>query len=192
MEESKKKLTPAQRREARRLADQEVAAEKSARLRERVVAEASPRVYALPPDEVKSPRARENPGSIMSSQVSICHQTKADIDGQWSWGLLRQWTEGDWNTHIEPKIAQFQRLTWAEVHAQNSGRHSAHHNMDICDLIPEAFERWCAIGLDEFETTFRFRLQNKQRLWGVRVHANFYVVWWDPEHQLYPVNIADN
>lgn len=190
-----KRLSPSQRREARRLAEQQEQQEKSVRLRERVVNEPVPRVYSTPTDSGKAPRNRENPGSIMGLPVSICAETKADTEGNWSWGQSRKWSDDDWSNSIAPKLIQFQNLTWAEVHAQNTGgreRHKSHHDMDICDLVQEAFDRWIEIGLDEFDTTFRFRLQNQQRLWGVRIQAQFYVVWWDPEHRLYPVNIANN
>jgi len=57
----------------------------------------------------------------------------------------------------------------------------------ICD---EAFERWLEIGLEEYDTAFRFRFSNKQRLWGYRIFTKFNIVWWDPEHMIYPAETA--
>jgi len=89
-------------------------------------------------------------------------------------------------------MSEFQKLTWSELFAQRTGgkeRHKKHHDMDVCDLEPEAFDRWCEIGLDEYDTAFRFRLGNKPRLWGYRIHAKFYLVWWDPTHKIYPTEV---
>jgi hypothetical protein len=37
---------------------------------------------------------------------------------------------------------------------------------------------------------FRFRLGGKARLWGFRSERIFHVVWWDPDHRVYPTEPA--
>jgi len=38
------------------------------------------------------------------------------------------------------------------------------------------------------ESIFRFRLSNMRRLWGFRVVNQFQILWYDPEHNIYPTD----
>ena len=62
-----------------------------------------------------------------------------------------------------------------------------HHGMDVDVITREAQHR--LMVLDKyFDTIFRFRLGNRRRLWGFRILANFDVLWFDPEHEIYPTD----
>lgn len=63
-----------------------------------------------------------------------------------------------------------------------------HHEQGVGSLLDEAQNRWLELGLEEFDTAFRFRLGGKRRFWGFRVQGHFFGVWWDREHSLYPVD----
>lgn len=185
-----KRLTPKQKRQARALADQEQQEHKKARLLVRPEFDSIPRVGVLPSISEKSPRNSNDPQSIMSLFM-VWDRQNADTDGVWSWGLPRASLDIDWDDSICPHLEHLEKLTWSEILAQCTGgkdRHKKHHDMDVSDLVDEAFERWCEIQLDEFDTAFRFRFGNKPRLWGYRIHNVFHLVWWDPEHKIYPVD----
>lgn len=53
-------------------------------------------------------------------------------------------------------------------------------------LINDAQERMIEIGLEEYDGLWHLRLGNKPRLWGLLDGHVFYVVWWDPEHEVCP------
>lgn len=136
----------------------------------------------------ETPRAIEDPGSRMQKLMDWTKEN-ADIVGAWSWGT-RAWAEEDWDTIIHPNLSEFVKLTWAEIENQRTGpagkRRQKHHDMDICDIAREAFDRWFDLGLDEYETIFRFRLRGRARLWGYRISSKFFLVWWDKNHDIYP------
>jgi hypothetical protein len=186
-----KRLTPKEKREIRENANLEKQAAKTARLLDRPEYNFIPRIQEKVPAPEKSPRAIMDPASIMSCLMNWS-RLKSDTKGNWSWGQHRQWDDHEWNDEIHPKLLDFQKLTWAEIFAQRTGRkkrHKLHHEMDVCKLIPEACNRWSEIGLDEHETAFRFRLSGKRRLWGYKILAKFHLIWWDPEHKIYPMEI---
>jgi hypothetical protein len=54
------------------------------------------------------------------------------------------------------------------------------------NLISDAQKRMVDIGLEEYDGLWHLRLQNKPRLWGLLDGHVFYVVWWDPEHEVCP------
>jgi uncharacterized phage-associated protein len=58
---------------------------------------------------------------------------------------------------------------------------------ELITLVKEAQNRWIEIGLEEYDTAFRFRFANTVRAWGVRLEGHFYLVWWERHHKIYPV-----
>jgi hypothetical protein len=146
--------------------------EKAARLRER-----------MPPD--KEIRIGADPASAFHMTMTWTCESP-DIEGAWSWGQPRQWEDAIWDGVIEPKLREFSRLTWSEIDTFASGSgHKMHHNMDTESICDEAQYRM--IEIDQYsDVIFRFRLGNKRRLWGFRTVANFEILWFDPEHKIYP------
>ncbi len=92
-----------------------------------------------------------------------------------------------WDDEIEPRLNEFSRLRWREIdNLSSDSGHKLHHEMLVEDICVEAQQRLTEIEL-EVATLFRFRYGNLKRLWGQRVGPTFMVLWWDPTHQIYPV-----
>lgn len=135
----------------------------------------------------KAPKAIKD-GSRFGSLVTWCC-TKADLVDQWSWGEARAWAQHEWDNTIHPPFKEFAKLTWKEIDGFSSGgkrSHKLHHSHEVGDLIPEAQQRWSDLDLEQYETVFRFRLGNTERVWGYISHAHFHIVWWDRNHSIYP------
>lgn len=113
-------------------------AEKSARLRER-------------PQEEKTIRIGADPGSIFHMRVAWTIERR-DCVGAWSWGIPRQWSDDDWSRIIEPKLAEWGKLTWAEIDGFSAGpaqkRHKMHHSMAVDVIVDEAQYRLVEIDHD--------------------------------------------
>ena len=60
--------------------------------------------------------------------------------------------------------------------------------MDMTQIVPEAQSDLERGKLDEIfgDQIFRFRVSGQKRLWGFRRDRTFHVVWWDPDHKVYP------
>lgn len=138
----------------------------------------------------KEVRAGANPGSIFQMQMRWTIDD-ADRSGAWTWGIDRDWGESAWSTNLHPKLKEFEKLTWAEIESHTYGnegkRHRSHHAMSTDKVCDEAQARLLELERDP-ETLFRFRFGNLPRLWGVRVVEKFEVIWYDPTHQIYPVD----
>jgi len=39
---------------------------------------------------------------------------------------------------------------------------------------------------NDYERIARIAVQGKERLWGLRFENEFHVIWWDPEHEVWP------
>jgi hypothetical protein len=150
--------------------------EKSARLVERVKAEI--------------PVGRTIRVGVDPSQIYQMHMdwsdAEADRAGSWTWGA-REWSQEAWDGVIGPKLANFKTMLWRELEAAitDSG-HRMHHSMAVEVICDE-----CQTRLLELEKVdgdiYRFRLGNRRRLWGFRTLNVFEILWYDPEHNVYPV-----
>lgn len=176
-------------RVAKRLAEQLKREAKSARLRAEPDAHSVRSEYAK--EAPKEARAGANPGSIFQMKMEWTVD-EADRVGTWSWGVNREWGDEIWATELQPKLAQFAELSWAEIAKQNYGndgkRRALHHDMPTDSICPEAQTRLDDLERDRPEVLFRFRLGNLPRLWGTRTVNKFEVLWYDPTHQIYPVD----
>jgi hypothetical protein len=54
--------------------------------------------------------------------------------------------------------------------------------------VLEAQARLVDIQLEDLDEIFRFRVGFAQRLYGFRICDVFFILWWDPEHKIYPLS----
>lgn len=101
------------------------------------------------------------------------------------------WLTGDHASAVLTFIKDVSSSTWSEIRSQTTGArtgHRKHHEMGFEEVSSAAQRRISVLRLDEqFSELFRFRVGGRQRLWGFEVEGTFYVLWWDPDHQVYPV-----
>lgn len=115
-------------------------------------------------------------------------EAQADRADAWSWGQEREWGQPTWDGIIHPKLTEWEKLHWQEIDNQASGTgHKMHHAMDTGVLCEESQYRLIEVG-HSGESIFRFRLGNMRRLWGFRIVAEFQILWYDPDHMIYPTD----
>lgn len=89
--------------------------------------------------------------------------------------------------NIHDRLTAFERMTWAEVDKVKSCG-----PMSVNEMDKVAQERLAEIGRDEYDELYKLRIGKAARLWGVRSQHVFHILWWDPDHLVYPINITDN
>jgi hypothetical protein len=110
----------------------------------------------------------------------------ADIEynDAWSW-----WTD-DEAPAILRFLCEISTRTWSEIMAKRRASGGMeHHLQEIADVCPAAQARITERGLDQLaEMLFRFGVGDRGRLWGFATDGVFYVLWWDRDHQVCPVD----
>jgi len=120
--------------------------------------------------------------------ADFCWRTAhADLsESQWGWGCI---SLSHLFQEIAPKLHEFEKSTWGQmigcdrVHffPQNEIAREAQKRLDELvknDVIPED---WYG------EDLTAIRITAKARIWGFKVGKCFFLLWWDPEHTVYPV-----
>jgi hypothetical protein len=80
-------------------------------------------------------------------------------------------------------LTQYEELTWDEI--EDGSRKKCH------DVIPisrdEVLARVVHLGLPEETLLFQLGEPHRPaRVFGIRAKSEFSILWWDPEHRVFP------
>lgn len=78
------------------------------------------------------------------------------------------------------RLSSFETMTWAEIWKSGS------HPIDLWRLCKDAQDRLTELKHDDQDSLISLRCGGKPRVWGIREHHIFHVLWWDPEHEVCP------
>lgn len=134
----------------------------------------------------RNPRRRKKPASvsIVSTQNRKLVWKVARIDDNSPWGW-NQVTCPDFLRNIWDKMRNFETMTWGEI----LGRH--HHAIAVNDIIEPAQNRLEQLGYDDQAELVSFRLSNTERIWAIRSGEAAFLLWWDPNHEIYPSRLRN-
>lgn len=92
---------------------------------------------------------------------------------------------------LHEKLKNFEGMTWGEIE-RKKGRsgNKINHEITIDKVCKEAQNRLKKLKLiDEYDTLYSLHINGKERLWGIRDFEAFDILWWDPDHTVYPVGL---
>lgn len=162
--------------------------------------QAGPKKVEVLPDDEKLPLTEAKFGTleVPKQAVSLVDGARfgyemtwcarhADRDGHWSWGEARQWSEQEWCEEIKSTLNGLEKLDWKEIQCMTSdSSHLMHHDQAVSSLCSEAQQRWLDLNLEQFDVSFRFRMGNRKRAWGIELQGHFFLIWYEREHKIYP------
>ena len=149
-------------------------------------------------DPFKKPKRAVEVGKTKNAGIAANAQSHLGMTATFS---FRRYDAGTaWSVSSDKKpvvdsvfkvLYGFEYMTWIDILKANGGRRRGtnNHEIPISELSRDAVQRAEDIKLQESEL-FSLRLQGDVRLWGIIEPENgcFYVVWFDPNHQVYPVD----
>lgn len=101
-----------------------------------------------------------------------------DFGGPWGWNKIK---DSSILLTIQERLKNVETMKWPEI----ENRHN--HFIQVKNIGKEAKKRLREINLEDCDTLFSFRVSGKKRLWGIRDNEVLNILWWDPEHTVYPV-----
>lgn len=129
-----------------------------------------------PPAE-KTAKTAESPdfgGSNPSWQIRIL-QTR----GPFGWDVL----DKEKLEQIRQRLANFETMTWNEILVKGKKRN---HTIQVEDLPSENRKRLREVGQHDVDQLVSLSVSSRERIFGIRDKAVLRLLWWDPEHQVFP------
>ena len=103
-----------------------------------------------------------------------------DLDGPFGWKNIER---KEFFNFILPKLKEIENKYWSEISI--SGK-KYYHQVGIDVISKEAKNRLRQLQLDENPKLLSLHLSSKKRIWGIKIGNVIKVLWWDPEHKVYP------
>lgn len=103
-----------------------------------------------------------------------------DVGSDW---CLTNITRGD-HAKLLDRLRSFEQMRADQVFAPGSEEGKTY---DV-DALPnkDAVRRLVDLGYEDQDTIARLRITGKRRLYGFLIGNQFYALWWDPEHLIWP------
>lgn len=133
----------------------------------------------------KRAKVAENPQPQKAAKIEHAHIeglplawrfSGCDTAGPFAWTAL---DDPEYKQVIEA-LHEFEKKNWNEILATGS------HPIEAYRIEKAARDRLVAIEQDDIDELMSFRLSGKNRVWCIRIQNIMRVIWWDPEHQVYP------
>lgn len=101
-----------------------------------------------------------------------------DLGVPWCWSRM----DGATIAEVLGRLKHFESMTWSEIEAGTG----SHLIRDHGGLSKAARDRLQEIEQDDTDTLFSLRIGGKSRIFGIREGGVLRILWWDPEHEIYP------
>jgi len=102
-----------------------------------------------------------------------------DIDGPWGWKI-----DANKMLEIRQTLSNYESMNWREIlQNHNSGCHS----IPTSKICKEAQVRLVELRQDDTDDLISLRKTGKERIWGIKDRDVLKILWWDPNHEVYPV-----
>lgn len=97
--------------------------------------------------------------------------------------------DGDKLKVLRSQLAGIEGNTWGDLLVRD-GKHN--HFIPVEKICPQAKARLEALHLDDTDALLSLRVGGTERVWGILELNVLKILWWDPLHLIYPMNVANN
>ena len=125
-------------------------------------------------------RATSSPTVSTQNRKLVWKVVGIDDNGPWGWNQI---TCPDFLRNIWDKMRNFETMTWSEILGRN------HHAIAVNDIIEPAKNRLEQLGHDDQAELISFHITARQRIWAIRSGEEAFLLWWDPNHEIYPSHL---
>ena len=110
-----------------------------------------------------------------------------------SWRISRVEFAAPWGWHelgadevrsIQEKLSHFETMTWREILVDGN---NLNHFIGVWQICKDAQRRLEELGYGDLKKIVSLRLSARERIWGVMEAGVLAVIWWDPQHTVYPI-----
>lgn len=132
--------------------------------------------------KVSSPRRpRYLPSPDIANDLIVVRFNRVDVDSRWCLSTI---TTED-HRQLLGRLRGIESMTLHAVFSTD-GRIGKDYQLDKGLPNKDANKRLEELGLDDLDFISRLRITGERRLYGIREANQFYALWWDPHHEIWP------
>lgn len=132
---------------------------------------------------LKKPRKEEIQKEIKEMFLWGLGFVDIKYNGEWGWKMFN---DIDIIEKIIRTLGNYESMKWSDIEQKS---HCG--SIDMTKLSNKAQNRLNKLELDDNEKLFKLVINGKKRLWGIRDGNKFNVLWYDPNHKVYPVELRN-
>ncbi|MFG3349485.1 hypothetical protein ACGF1Z_31060 [Streptomyces sp. NPDC048018] len=140
----------------------------------------------VPPSRIPDSKRIGDPSNLLPGGQDSSDRVSwrfTHVDHESRWGFNRM--EASVLCEVLTKLAGCESMTLNEL--RTSRRLFKEYELPS-GLCKEALDRLAATGRDDQSRIHRLQFTGTQRLYGFLQGSVFHVVWWDPDHEVYPTS----
>ena len=127
------------------------------------------------PEPIREPKWRDD--RLIGGERPLSWRfSHRDLGGPFSWQAVRS----DDLLSVVDRFSKFEGSNWNEILETGS------HPIECYKLCDDAKRRLVEIGHDDLDQMMSFRFDGTLRVWCIHDSSIMRVIWWDPNHQVYP------
>lgn len=84
---------------------------------------------------------------------------------------------------IHGKLSAFESMTFSEIFVRDK---SKNHEINVEDIPNPLVRKWLRVNMPDRPALRTLRLAGAQRIWGYLSDGAYQIVFWDPNHKIYP------
>jgi hypothetical protein len=92
---------------------------------------------------------------------------------------------------LHVRLSALEQSTWREILLPSMGR-MKHHYMPVEEICRAAQTQLEEKKLADTESLVSLRIGKSERVWGILQQSSLLLLWWDPQHLDYEMNITNN
>jgi hypothetical protein len=135
-----------------------------------------PGIKAEPP--ANEPRLGKDP-AVIRQRKPIWRTSMMDLNGRW--GFSRCDLQGF--LQIQGKMAALETMTWGEIEEKTKSVGGI--PLENPKFHPYVNVRLHQLGINDVDNLYHLRVTKRGRLWGIRIAEEFYLLWWDRNHDVF-------
>lgn len=87
---------------------------------------------------------------------------------------------------LRERLANFETMTWNDIFI-TAKKHN--HSIPVHKLRCEHAKRWMRNNMPDQLELWTLKVTGPERIWGIFSEGAYQIVFWDPEHRIYPTTL---
>lgn len=129
--------------------------------------------------EKKSPVIAE-PVSLYDDDKAAWRISRIQLIDPYGWHDL----DAEGILRIKGRLASLERSTWRDIFVRDA-RHN--HQIGVSDLKCPIAKLWMQKNLPDQPALWTIRVGAKGRIWGILSEKAYQIIFWDPDHLIWPI-----